>query len=293
MRCMNAPAGSPPRTVPAQVWARGDAYEQYVGRWSRRVAEHFLAWLDLPPGLRWLDLGCGTGVLASTILQQCQPLSVAGVEPSEGFLARARELLGERVVLQRGSADAIPLAPGAVDVTASALVLNFLPDPAAGLREMMRVTAPGGTVAAYVWDYAGRMDMMRQFWDAARALDPAAADEGPRFPLCQPEPLTALFRDAGLTQVAVQGLDIPMVFADFDDYWQPFLGGTGPAPAYAMALPEAARDRLRERLRRQLPTTGDGSITLTARAWAVRGRLPGSLAVAARPGQGVDRRGGA
>jgi hypothetical protein len=137
---------------------------------------------------------------------------------------------------------------------------------------MARVTRRGGTIAAYVWDYAGGMQLIREFWDAAAALDPHAAGlhEGVRFPLCRPAALTQLFADAGLEDVSTAALDVPTPFQSFDDYWQPFLGGQGPAPAYAMSLDEAARTRLRERLRERLPAGTDGSIALTARAWAVR-----------------------
>lgn len=191
--------------MPAQVsdtWERGDPYERYVGRWSRRVAPRFLSWLALPPGQRWLDVGCGTGALCAAIADQCSPASLAGAEPSEGFL----------------------------------------------------------------------MELMRVFWDAAVALNPAAAalDEGLRFPLCRPDALEQLFAGAGLKEVATVALDVPTPFDSFDDYWQPFLGGQGPAPAYTMSLDEVARARLREQLRQRLPVRPDGSIALTARAWAVR-----------------------
>jgi hypothetical protein len=154
-------------------------------------------------------------------------------------------------------------------------VLNFIPDVRAAMAEMARVTAKGGTIAAYVWDYAGRMDLMRQFWDAASALDPQAKDkdEGVRFPLCRPDALRDLFAGAGLHGVETTTIDIATPFADFDDYWRPFLGGQGPAPAYAMALDDAARERLRERIRERLPVAADGSIALVARAFAVRGTV--------------------
>ena len=138
--------------------------------------------------------------------------------------------------------------------------------------EMARVTAAGGTIGAYVWDYAEKMELMRYFWDAAVALDPQAAklDEGTRFPLCRQPALMALFTSAGLGDVDVTAIDITTRFADFEDYWRPFLGGQGPAPAYAMALGETARARLRDRLQERIPLQADGSIALTARAWAVR-----------------------
>lgn len=259
----------------SDTFQQGAPYERYVGRWSRRVAPQFLAWLDPPPARRWLDVGCGTGALCEAILDRCAPASVTGVEPSEGFLQLARQNLGDRADLRQGSAAAIPLEADSVDVVVSGLVLNFVPDPAAGLAEMVRVAADGGTIAGYVWDYAGRMELMQHFWAAALELDPgvAALVEGSRFPLCRPEALEPLFAGAGLVEVAVHPIDIDTPFASFDDYWQPFLGGQGPGPAYAMSLDEAARARLRERLRQRLPAQADGSIPLAARAWAIRGRV--------------------
>ena len=150
--------------------------------------------------------------------------------------------------------------------------MNFVPDGRAALAEMARVTGSGGTIAAYVWDYAGKMELMRLFWDAAVELNPDAArmDEGARFPLCRPEGLTELFEGAGLRGVEVTAIDIPTPFARFEEYWRPFLGGQGPAPAYAMSLDETARARLRDRIRERIPVQADGSVSLTARAWAVR-----------------------
>jgi SAM-dependent methyltransferase len=257
----------------ADRWERGDPYERYVGRWSRQVAPRFLAWLDVPAHRRWLDVGCGTGALCSAILAHCSPSSVVGVEPSDGFREKATERLGARVAFHPGSAERMPLDDASVDATVSGLVLNFVPDLRAALAEMARVTVDGGTLGAYVWDYAGKMDLMRCFWDAAVELDPAAAklDEGSRFPVCRPEALTELFAGSGLRAVEVSSVDIPTRFADFEDYWRPFLGGQGPAPAYAMALDETARARLRDRIARRMPVQADGSIPLAARAWTVRG----------------------
>ncbi len=259
----------------SDAFERGDPYERYIGRWSRRGAPEFLAWLDEPPGRRWLDVGCGTGALCAAIAESCAPASVIGVEPAEGFLAVARERLGARAALHRGSATAIPLADATVDVVASALVLNFVLEPRDTLAEMARVASDGGTIAAYVWDYDGRMELLRFFWDAAVALDPDAAsfDEGVRFPLCRPEPLRELFERAGLAGVDVRALDVPTPFASFEDYWEPFLGGQGPAPAYLLSLDVPARAGLRDRLRLRLPRAADGSIAMIARAWAVRGTV--------------------
>lgn len=256
----------------SDTWERGSPYEQYIGRWSRRVAPLFLSWLGIPAGRKWLDVGCGTGALCAAILDHCTPRSVVGVEPSEELLTTAQEGLAGRAVLHQGSAAAIPLGDASVDVVVSGLVLNFAPDQRAALGEMARVTGKGGIIAAYVWDYAGKMEPIRFFWDAAVELDPDTIkmDEGVRFPLCRPEVLKDLFAGADLKGIEGMPIDIPTRFARFDDYWQPFLGGQGPAPAYAMSLSETARARLRDRIRAHLPIKADGSISLNARAWAVR-----------------------
>ena len=253
------------------MWADGDAYELYVGRWSRLVAAELLDWLAMAPRRRWLDVGCGTGALTSAVLARCDPTEVVGVDQSEaqvGWAAAHIDDARARFVV----ADVTRLPEVTVDVAVSGLALNFFPDAGAGL-EAMRSRAPGGIVAAYVWDYAGRMDLMRHFWDAAGAVDPAAArDEAARFPICHPDRLHDLWQAGGLADVEVRAIDVPTVFGDFDDYWAPFLGGQGVAPAYVMSLDEQRRRRLRDHLRAVLPAADDGSISLMARAWAVRGR---------------------
>ncbi len=261
-----------PSRPPSDTWLLGHPYERYVGRWSRRVAPAFVAWLNVPGERRWLDVGCGTGALCAAVIEHASPASLVGVEPSEGFLKTAREALPGSVTLLPGHAAAIPLPDAAVDAVVSGLVLNFVPDPHAALTEMARVAAPAATLGAYVWDYAGKMELMRCFWDAAVTLDPAAMplDEGRRFPLCQPDALLAAVSGAGWRDAQVSAIDIATPFASFDDYWTPFLGGQGPAPAYAMSLDESARSALRDRLRAELPIQPDGSIPLTARVWAVR-----------------------
>lgn len=256
----------------SDTWERGSPYEQYVGRWSRQIAPLFLSWLEIPAGRKWLDVGCGTGALCAAIVDHCSPASVVGVEPSEGFLETAKENLGGRAMFHPGSATAIALDDASVDVVVSGLVLNFVPDQRAALAEMARVTAKGGTIGAYVWDYAGKMELMRLFWDAAVELDPGAAglDEGTRFPDCNPQALVAVFASAGLGGAQAKAIETPTPFASFEDYWQPFLGGQGPAPAYAMSLDEAARARLRDRIRARMSARAGGPSSLIARAWAVR-----------------------
>jgi SAM-dependent methyltransferase len=261
--------------VGADHWQDGSGYEAYVGRWSRRVAERFVPWLEVRRGGDWIDVGCGTGVLTRTIVDIEDPASVIGIDPSPAFLTTARAAQRDsRVSFIEGSAGALPLEDQSADTVVAGLVLNFVPNARTALADMRRVARPEGVVAAYVWDYAGEMQMIRTFFDAAIELDPKAVsfDEGARFPICHPDELRAAFRDVGLDDVVVTAIDVTTVFRDFDDYWSPFLRGVGPAPAYAMSLGEADRARLRDRLDRTLPREADGAIELIARAWAARGR---------------------
>ncbi|MBV1855974.1 class I SAM-dependent methyltransferase [Catellatospora tritici] len=251
------------------------AYEAYVGRWSRLVAPRFLAWLDLPAHQRWLDVGCGTGALSEAVLALSEPAAVTGVDPSASFVADATARITDpRAAFRVGDARALPLPDGAVEAVVSALVLNFVPEPAVAVAEFARVTRPGGVAAAYVWDYAAGMGLMRHFWDAAALLDTAAAelDEGRRASICAPDPLRTLWTDAGFTEVRLEELVVPTPFVDFADYWNPFLGGQGPAPGYVRSLADEHRSRLRDLLASRLPVAPDGTIRLTAKAWAVRGR---------------------
>lgn len=262
-------------TPTSDRWEQGNAYERYIGRWSREVAPVFLAWLDRAPDLAWLDVGCGTGALCAAILDGCAPASVTGIEPSDGFRRTAAANLEGKATIVAGDAAEISLPDKTIDVVVSGLVLNFLPDPGAALAEMKRLSRPGAAIAAYVWDYSGKMEFLRAFWDAAITIDPAAAtkDEGVRFPLCRPEALRALFDSAELAEVDATAIDVPTRFASFDDLWQPFLAGTGPAPAYAMGLAEPQRAKLKDTFHSLVPVAADGSISLTARAWAVQGSV--------------------
>lgn len=259
------------------VWFAGDLYEPYVGRWSRRVAEEFLKWLAVPEGADWLDVGCGTGALIQTIIETANPNSVIGIDPTPGYIEYAKaRIASSDARFDAGNAESLPIDTATRNVAVAGLVLNFVSQPSRAVAEMTRVVRPGGIVAAYVWDYAGKMELMRHFWDAAVALDPGAQelDEGRRFPICQPKPLAELFAQAGLSEVEVRPIDIATDFGDFDDYWSPFLGGQGPAPGYAVSLSDERRAALRERIRSKLPIAKDGSIHLIARAWAARGRKP-------------------
>ncbi|MFL5735565.1 MAG: class I SAM-dependent methyltransferase [Chloroflexia bacterium] len=257
------------------MWANAEAYKAYVGRWSRVVAGEFLDWLSVPPDSAWLDVGCGTGALTETILRKAQPAEVTGIDPAEGFVSYAREHVRDgRALFRVCDATALPLEDETLGAVVAGLVLNHIPNHEAALAEMVRVAGRGGVVASYVWDYAEGMQMLRVFWDAAVELDPAAEErhQGRRYPICKPEPLSELFKNAGLTGVEVRAIDAKTHFRDFDDYWLPFLGGQGPAPGYVTSLAEEERAALRERIRSKLPVEPDGSISLVARAWAVRGR---------------------
>lgn len=256
------------------AWQAGDSYDAYMGRWSREIAPRFLDWLHLPVGLRWLEVGCGTGALSGAIVTHCNPGALLAIDASEGFLARARANLPDRRArFELGDAEALTVETGSRDAVVSALVLNFVPRREKMLAEMKRAARAGGTVGFYVWDYpGGGLQFVRAFWNAVTALDPGASDltEGRRFPYCTPDGLTELARNAGLTSVDCAPIEVPTIFRDFEDYWRPFTLGTGPAPGYCASLDPAAREHLKEKLRSTLPRGGDGSIPLTARAWAIK-----------------------
>ena len=245
-----------------------------MGRWSRRLARAFVEWLQPTRLANWLEIGCGTGALTSTICELSEPRSIIACDVSEPFVAYAREHVPDaRASFIVAGSDVLPHRDGGFDVAVSGLVLNFLPDPEAALASIRERLRGGATVAAYVWDYAKGMEFLRLFWEGAVALDPraVAVDEGKRFPLCEASALASLFRTCGLAQVETRALEIPTDFTTFDDYWLPFLRGTGPAPSYVASLNPADRELLRERLERRLPAGSDGRIPLRARAWAVRG----------------------
>ncbi len=261
------------KSVPA-VWTNGGAYEAWMGRWSRLVVREFLSWLNVPASQRWLDVGCGTGAITQAILEKAMPETVKAIDRSEGFVSYARaQIKDQRASFESGDAQSLPFETESFDAVISGLVLNHLPVPAQAIAEMTRVARVGGTVAAYVWDYAGDMQPIRYFLDAVEALNPGRVNlaENLGVAICRPEELTRLFKQAGLQVVAARSIDIATHFGDFNDYWLPFLGGQGPLPGYATSLTEEKRNELAEFLRSRLPIATDGSIPLKARAWAVRG----------------------
>lgn len=257
-------------------WAAGSTYDEFMGRWSARLAVPFLSWLQVPGGAHWLDVGCGTGGLTAAICEHARPASVVGCDPADAFIRYARERhRHEGCSFVTGGVGALPSRPGGFGSVTASLALNFFPDPDAAVREMRDLVRSGGTLSASVWDYAGGMGLLRRFWDAAVTLDPGARDldEGVRFPICRPEALEALFLRAGLADTRCAPIEITTEFADFGDFWRPFLGGTGPAPSYVASLDEERRAALAGTLERSLPRRPDGTIALVARAWAVRGSV--------------------
>lgn len=257
-------------------WAVGSIYENFMGRWSRQLATQFVSWLRIPAGVDWLDVGCGTGALANAICTHAKPASVAGCDPAEPFIEFARSRSRDaRISFVVAGVGSLPRRVGGYGSVSSLLALNFFPDPEAAVLEMRSVAAPQGTVSACVWDYSEGMQFLRHFWNAAAAVDSTARalDEGKRFPVCHPDGLTRVFRSAGLVDIRCDAIDIPTMFANFRDYWQPFLGGTGPAASYVVSLDSQDREALARKLQETLPRGADGTIALTARAWAVRGSV--------------------
>jgi ubiquinone/menaquinone biosynthesis C-methylase UbiE len=243
------------------------------------LARAFVSWLGVPPDRHWLEVGCGTGALTSAILELGRPISVVATDSSEQFVAHTSAAIPDRRVrFLVASAHELPSRPAGYDVVASSLVLNFIPDPIAALRDMRSRASEDGTVAACVWDYAGGMEFLRRVWDAAVALDPAARqyDEGDRFPICSPSGLKAAFREAGFARVGVEALEVETRFQDFDDYWGPFVGGPGPAPGYVASLSAEKQQDLARHLEATLPQHNDGTITLTAKAWVSRAEARGA-----------------
>lgn len=258
------------------IFSNAAAYESYVGRWSRLVAREFVAWIKAAPGAAWLDVGAGTGVLTQVILQEALPASVLAVDLSADYIEFARQwIVDDRAAFRVGDAAQIAFESPPFDACVAGLVLNFVPVPQAVVVSMAQAVRSGGVVAAYVWDYGGQMEMMRHFWQAAIKIDPSASDmdAGQRFTICRPDNLRSLFHAAGLGAIDVRAIDIHTRFTDFDDYWLPFLGAQGSVSKYLRGLSDDTRTALRDQLQSQLPAAQDGSISLIARAWAVKGRM--------------------
>jgi len=257
-------------------WSSGNAYEKFMGRWSFLVAQDVLKWLAIPPGLNWLDVGCGTGSITRLILETQKPAKIISIDSSEEFISYSKKKLNTPVVqFDIGTAESLNIDSGSIDAVVSGFVLNFIPDPEIAIREMIRVTNPGGKMGIFLWDYSEGLQMLRYFWNAAVEMNNKAKvlDEDFIFPICKKGELDLLFRKAGLIEVEEIPIEINTYFKDFNDYWEPFLGNVGPAPVYAMSLDPEKRKKLEIKVRNSLPVNKDGSISITARAWAVKGTV--------------------
>lgn len=258
------------------TWQAGDSYDLYMGRWSRQIAPRFIEWLEPEDGLDWLEVGCGTGALSARILSDTNPKSLISLDPSQGFLEKARSTITDpRVDFRIGGGETLAVQSGTRDIVVSGLVLNFIPDRERALLEMQRVARAKAAIAFYVWDYpGGGVEFMHAFWNAATALDPyaRALTEDQRFPFCTQDGLADLASRAGLLDVETTKIEAATRFHDFEDLWHPFTLGAGPAPGYCANLEASEREKLREKLKESLPTAEDGSIQLRVRAWAICGR---------------------
>jgi SAM-dependent methyltransferase len=259
------------------MFSLGEAYDVFMGRWSSRLAPLLVQFATVIDGDDVLDVGSGTGSLAAAVAAAAPSCRIVGIDRSEPYVAVARARHhSPRIRFEVGDAQQLPFGDARFDRTLSLLILNFVPDPGQALQEMIRVTRPGGTVAAAVWDYGDGMEMLRVFWDEAIALDPRAdAKDERHMPLSRAGELAALWRAHHLKNVSDTPLTIETQFPSFEDYWSPFLQQQGPAGAHATALSTDDREQLELRLRRRLlGNRPDGPITLRARAWAVRAVVP-------------------
>ena len=258
------------------IFSEAQAYERFMGRWSRRLAPLFVRFAGVTDGDIVLDVGSGTGALTAAVTKVAPSSRVFGIDPAAPYLALARSNQDSALIrFEVGDAQQMRFETAMFDRTLSLLVVNFIPDARKALSEMKRVTRPKGTIAAAVWDYGDGMEMLRVFWDEAVALRPTSAAKDERnMPFCRRGELAALWRQHGLDDVVEEGLTIETRFPSFDDFWTPFLEKQGPAGAYAASLAPAEREALRLRLRRRLLGNGpDKAITMHARAWAVRGTV--------------------
>jgi SAM-dependent methyltransferase len=261
-----------------QMFGDAEAYDRFMGRWSRLVAPLLVDFAALRDGGRVLDIGSGTGALAFEVIRRKTSSRVTGVDPSKEYVAYAasKNPAPGRAEFEVGDAQALTFADATFAASVSLLVFNFIPDPAKALREARRVTRPGGPVAAAVWDYGDRMRMLRVFWDAVVETDPDAVKRDEKnMPLCRQGELSKLWKEGGLENVREQALEITMAFASFADFWDPFLLGQGPAGAYVRALQPDRVQALRSAVKRRLAITSESDrLSLPARVWAVRGTVP-------------------
>jgi SAM-dependent methyltransferase len=259
------------------MFAASAGYERFMGRWSRLLAPHFIAFAGVEDGDRVLDVGTGTGSAAAAVEAGMPKCEIVGIDPSAGLIAYAQKnAKSTRLRLEVGDAQALKLGDASFDRAMALLVMNFIPDHDKAVAEMRRVTRAGGVVSACVWDYNEGMQSLRFFWDEAVALDPAVEPKDERhMKLSRQGQLGDLWRKAGLANVVEASLTIDQAFASFDDYWGPFTQGAGPGGAFVVSLSPERRHELEGRLRKRLlGERQDGPFSLKATAWCVRGEVP-------------------
>lgn len=262
-----------------RMFADAEAYERFMGRWSRDVASQLVDFARVTDEGRVLDVGSGTGALSFAIAEKMRRTHVVGIDPSKEYVeyAKSKTRFGDRADFEIGDAQQMRFGDSSFDASLSLLVFNFIPDPAKALREVRRVTKSGGAIAAAVWDYGGGMKMLRTFWDAAASTDSKAEKlDEKHMPLCRASELSALWRQGGLEDVHEQALTITMRFASFADYWDPFLLGQGPAGAYVQSLNREQVSKLRTEVKRRVSggSAETAPFSLDAKVWAVRGTVP-------------------
>lgn len=249
-----------------------DAYEAFMGRWSRHVAPQFLDWLSRPDGLKWLDVGCGTGVLSQTLLARCVPTSVTGIDPLEKYIACAREL-NDAITFQVGDMQDLPFDAAGFDCTVSALCIKFVPDKEKGIAELARVTRPGGIVALYDWDLSNEGNMTRHFWQAVGDALPELNEERTqrRAAKAAPEEMGEFFHQAGLRNIETRLFSFTARFESVDDYWKPLTGNEQNVGRFCRTLSAAQLSAIRDKLNDTLPIGKDGTVSYEGRAWAIKG----------------------
>jgi SAM-dependent methyltransferase len=251
----------------------GAAYDRFMGVWSRLAGQEVLDWVAPQPGLRWLDVGCGNGAFSQLIAEQCEPLSLVGIDPSDAQLTFARQhRLLQSAEFVNADAMALPFADAAFDLAVMPLVIFFVPEPAKGVAEMARVVAPGGTVAAYAWDMEGGGFPYRDVTETLSAIG-RSTPMPPSPEASRLEALRELWATAGLRDIQTRVISVERTFTDIDDFWSTLLGGPSAGQALA-AMNEEERSGFRELLRARLQPAGSGSITLGARAHAIQGTVP-------------------
>jgi SAM-dependent methyltransferase len=257
----------------SHLFPDGEAYERLMGRWSRLAGEIFLDWFDIPANVRWLDAGCGNGAFTAALIARCAPVEVIGIDPSEGQVSFARTRPEAKSAQFRiGDAQALPFGDDRFDVAVMALVITFLSDPGKAVSEMARVVRPGGWVGTYMWDVPGGGTPVHPIYVAMESLG-MPSPRPPGAEVSRRDAMQALWKDAGLESIETQVIQIPVIYSDFDDFWDSNTVPVGPQGKAIQQMSQTVRAQLRARVREQLPIGPDGRIAYTSFANAVKGRV--------------------